>query len=113
MKKLSIGHGFNFRHTKLGLAVRAKFDAMVDDLMQELGAKPSDFYRWAITTRAGLLHVIPRGDWVACRFDDVEAAKGLGLGYFNQYSGKWNHHYDEGAGEQEINEFRKQLERVL
>jgi hypothetical protein len=48
------------------------------------------------------IHVID-GDWIACRFDDVEKAKehfgvrGLGCGRLNPYSGKWNWHHFEYA----------------
>lgn len=67
---------------------------------------------YAIETKAGPLHVTPfpwdpessqGGAWIACRFEDVDAARRvfgvtrLGTGArLNPYSGKWN--FMEGLG---------------
>jgi hypothetical protein len=106
--KLFVGKGWNRRPTKLGLATRAKFDEMVIVALRELGATETGrFYKWQIMTKHGLLEINPNGTWIACRFDDTEAGK--------KFSGhwKWNHHYDEGAGEREVAFFRRQLEAIL
>jgi hypothetical protein len=54
-------------------------------------------YRFAITTRAGLLNVRICGDYgltVFCRFEEPERARAAGIPC-NPHSGKWNHHYGE------------------
>ena len=52
----------------------------------------STAYEWSITTKAGLLQISVGDDCCICtRFDNVEAAKALGLGdKLNPHSGKWN-----------------------
>ena len=107
--KLSVGRGFNRRTTKLGLAIQAKFDAMVIEVLRDLGAThtPTAMYQWKIMTKHGQLGITPRGHCVMCRFEDSEAGKKF-CGHW-----KWNHHYHEGAGAYDVASFRRQLEAIL
>jgi hypothetical protein len=50
---------------------------------------------------------------IMCRFAEPTRAKVFGLNWLNEYSGKWNHHYEVGAGSEELHEFKRQLERIL
>lgn len=54
--------------------------------------RPGENYEWAVLTKAGDLLVSISDDCCVCtRFEDVEAAKKLGLGdRLNPHSGKWN-----------------------
>ena len=65
------------------------------------GGIPCDgIYQYVFYTRGGPLRVKPFGDWVACRFDDIELAKRAGVP-FNSLNGKCNFHDTltvEGAG---------------
>jgi len=52
-------------------------------------------YELSLQTKAGELRISPMGDWIACRFTDVDLAKTT-LGddpSLNRHSGKWNFHY--------------------
>jgi hypothetical protein len=111
-KKLSIGRGMKRRLTKAGIAAEDRFKKLVDAYLATIGTK-STYYEWAVETRAGMLSLTAYGHWIACRFEDVERAKVFGLGYLNPHSGKWNHHYEIGAGEAELEDFKRQLGRLL
>ncbi len=119
-KKLTIGRGIHSRLTKAGVAADARFDALVNAYLESLGARiqhPLDSpypSRWHLETKAGALGVTSYGHWIACRFEYPARAKAfVGTFGLNEYSGKWNHHYDVGAGEREIEDFKRQLRRVL
>lgn len=107
--KLSVGKGFNRRATKLGLKVQAEFDAMVIEVLRELGATPTPdaMYQWRILTKHGPLGMSAHGDWIACRFEDYETGKRF-CGHW-----KWNHHFHEGAGRPEVNHFVRLLKAIL
>lgn len=50
--------------------------------------------RYTLVTRAGALNVTAYDTWIACRFDDVEAAKKVArTGILNPFSGKYNFMY--------------------
>ena len=108
-KKLSIGKGWNRRPTKLGMKIRAEFDVKVAAMLRELRATPTPeaMYMWRIETKHGPLGISTHGTWIACRFEDSDAGKKF-CGHW-----KWNHHYDEGAGDDEVASFRRQLESIL
>jgi hypothetical protein len=96
---------------------------LVAEHLIRLGAKPGGEvpfgilglpYDFVLETKCGLLGVSPYDNWVACRFRDVERAKaGTVSGYFNPYSGKWNHHYYEWPPQEALADFVRQLNEVL
>lgn len=115
-KRLSVGSGWNRRVTKYGLKVQAAFKAMVEERIRALGAAraPADGpYEarkrdWSIETVHGRLWLTVYGDWIAGLWDDWSRAKEAG-----HYHWKWNHHYDEGAAEAEVEAFARVLDRLL
>jgi hypothetical protein len=112
--KLVIGRGMKQRLTKAGLRAEEHFKKLADAYLATVGTKPGRLgYEWNVETRAGTLSLTAYGHSIAGRFGDVERAKALGLGYLNPYSGKWNHHYEIGAAEAELEDFKRQLGRVL
>lgn len=71
---------------------------LVRDFLLGLGAAPGkNGYDFRVETACGPLDVQLYPEWVACRFEDVEAAKSClphGSGdRLNPHSGKWNFHY--------------------
>lgn len=103
------------RPTKEDKAKGEAFVRGVETLLTTLGAKPAEFYRFTIETKAGMLRVSPYPDWVACRFEDVDRAVAL-LGKainLNECSGKWNHHYYGTSLEDALADFERCLRRVL
>ena len=94
---------------------RKKFDfpAAVAASLRRLGARPAKCYDLELDTVAGTLRVTPYQNWIACRFDDVEAAKQrVGFGALNPWSGKWNWHF-ERPDANDVEFFAKQIERLL
>lgn len=83
-------------------------------MLQSLGAQPAEYsYPWQLQSVAGVLRLHPYDNWLACRFEDVAAAKALvGHGQLNPYSGKWNWHFDQPNAE-DVAFLRTQLERIL
>lgn len=73
--------------------------AAVDAWLIAHGATPSASIRmFRIDTILGPLYITAYDDWIACCFDNVQAAKThygvTTLGSrLNPYSGKWNWHY--------------------
>ena len=55
------------------------------------GVREKGVYTYVLKTRGGPLRLKPMGDWVACRFDDIEAAKRAGVP-FNPLNGKCKFH---------------------
>lgn len=48
---------------------------------------------YQLNTNIGILSIGIKDGWIACRFEDVEKAKGANLGdRLNPFSGKWNWH---------------------
>ena len=43
------------------------------------GVRDDGIYPFVLHTRGGTLRLKPLGDWVACRFDDIELAKRAGV----------------------------------
>ena len=94
---------------------RKKFDfpAVVAANLLRLGARPAKCYDWELDTVAGTMRLTPYDTWIACRFDDVEAAKlRVRFGALNPWSGKWNWHYEQpNANDAEF--FAENIERLL
>jgi hypothetical protein len=108
--------------TKKQQAAAKEFIAAVEKGVVALGGRKKsaarltgDFLRGAeydIDTRFGPLLVVPYDDWVHTRFAEPGRAKAA-LMYVNPYSGKWNHHYNKGAGPSEAEYFLHQLASVV
>jgi hypothetical protein len=122
-KKLTIGSGMNRRLTKAGEAAELRFDALVNAYLATVGAPIPVAgvtsggvrfgYEWTVETKAGPYKCAARGHYIVGMFEDVDRAKASGLAAFNGYSGKWNHHFDVGAGEREVEFFRQRLNAIL
>ena len=94
---------------------RKKFDfqAAVAASLRHLGARSAQRYDWELDTVVGTLRVTPYDNWIACCFDDVEAAKQrVRFGTLNPWSGKWNWHF-ERPDANDVNFFAEQIERLL
>ena len=63
-----------------------------------------------LPTKAGPLSIIPYGNWLACRFQDVKAAVSLlrddpAGSHLNPYSGKFNFHFGRCTADEALEEF--------
>lgn len=91
----------NYADTKAGKLAGDRFNKRVEELLVSMGAtvvrhgsmvlgEPTNL---TLHTRAGPLHFSLYGDWIAARFDDVDAARRV-LGQphhrLNPHSGKFN-----------------------
>ncbi len=97
------------------MAKKQKFDfkAACEAMLRRLGATTGTHHDLAIPTVAGLLQCTPYADWLACAFDDVQAARAkVGHGTLNQFSGKWNWMYDK-PGPHDLAHLYTQLASVL
>jgi hypothetical protein len=107
------------RKSKRQLKLEEQFKAGVTAYLATLGGRPGRFYEQELDTPAGLLHVTAYGDWIACRFDDVELGKRFTHFYgpaCNPYSGKWNFIYGISGPfdpDQSLADFRRYLERLM
>ena len=111
-----------------------KFNAAVEKFILSIGGrkireKPGTRYvekcgpEFSIPTVAGELKVTPGGDWIACRFEDIDAAKRLMPAWprsrsarLNGFSGKWNFTSARGGklnGEDSFAAFKFELEPLL
>lgn len=82
-----------------GIKRMTKFNEKVEKLVLQYGGVPSNFYKWEINTKAGLLLVnvhepMKSGIFsIFTRFDNpkkvIEVWPGLDI---NKHSGKWNFH---------------------
>lgn len=107
--RLTIGRGFKRRLTKAGVKADAHFDAIVNAYLATVGTKPGYLvYEWAVETTYGTLGVSSHGHWIACCFADWPRAKAAGFTHW-----KWNHHWDVGAAEAELEHFKRQLGPIL
>lgn len=74
--------------------------------------------RMALQTICGILHVTPYGNWIACRFYDVDAAVAH-FGYdrvhgrLNPCSGKWNFHFTAIPAADALAEFEAEVLPLL
>lgn len=89
------------RPTKKQLArAEERFKTALTEYVIGKGARLGRFYDYELDTPAGLLHVSIYGNWIATRFDDVEAGKQFtercGVPC-NPYSGKWNFHFSTAS----------------
>lgn len=93
---------------------RFNFTQACTDLLQSLGAQPTEHsYPWILPTVAGVLRLHPYDNWLAGRFDDVEAAKAqVGHGQLNPFSGKWNWHFTDPTAA-DVAFLHEQLLRIL
>lgn len=90
------------------------FQDCVCTLLEKFGAEAvkGSTYDWVLKTRLGPLHVKAYDDWVACRFENIEAARSaLGQGRLNRHSGKWNWHFEQ-PGLDELMAFARELADV-
>jgi hypothetical protein len=89
--------------TKAQATLLALVEALV---LARGGRKPGSWYQMEILTKAGLLQVSVHDSvyspWIACRFQDVAAAREhfgvtalCSWHRLNPYSGKWNFHDGE------------------
>ena len=113
--KLTIGRGFKQQLTKAGVKAEAHFDSIVNAYLATIGKRPGRFsYDWTVETIVGSLNIGSRGHWIVCKFDRPDLAMAIGyLEWLNGYSGKWNHHYEIGAAEPELEHFKRQLGPLL
>lgn len=86
------------RVTKKQLANNRKLSDLVGGFVMKHGGRMtyagSDTYfpDYVLPTNLGDLVVHVNGDWIHCRFEDVQrAVKVIGAGNMNPHSGKWNH----------------------
>jgi hypothetical protein len=78
--------------SKILLKAQAFFRHNVHEFIESVGAlKQADGFM--LNTPIGLLNIWIFENWIACRFDDVEAATVFSRGVSNRFSGKWNWHY--------------------
>jgi hypothetical protein len=107
--KLTIGKGANMRVTKAGAKAEAHFDAIVNAYLATVGTKPGRLlYEWTVETIAGPLGLSSHGHWIAGCFEDWPRAKALGHSHW-----KWNYHYEVGAAERELEDFKYRLGLIL
>ena len=70
-----------------------------------------------LPTVCGSLRVVPYGNWIACRFSDVAAARNrLPHGpcdRLNPHSGKWNWHFAAMTAESAFATFEAEVRRLL
>jgi hypothetical protein len=74
--------------------------------------------KMALQTICGTLHITPYGNWIACRFHDVQAAVARfgyhpSYGRLNPWSGKWNFHFAAIAAEDALAEFEAEVLPLL
>jgi hypothetical protein len=104
--------------TKAELAREAAFNERFREWLKALGAKPGQYHEFDLDTKFGQLGITPYGDWVACRFEDVERAKAglphrFGVDRLNPFSGKWNHHYFDWPLNEAFADFVREINDIL
>lgn len=82
-----------------------KFNNKVGKIVLALGGIPDTFYKWVIETKAGKLYIsvheaeASKLFSIFCRFDDAKLANEIlpenCKGNLNNYSGKWNFHFQD------------------
>jgi hypothetical protein len=101
--------------TKKLIAAQEKFTANVVAYIVGKGATPGRHEEYELATNIGVLKITPYDNWIACRFDDVEAAQLFCA--CNKYSGKWNFHYSDDVATlstaSTIGDFMNEIERLL
>ncbi len=91
------------------------FSLDVNEKLEKLGATEEGRRQWLLQTRLGPLNICAGAHHVFMVFDDVElAAVELGRNdHFNDYSGKWNMHWERGTSNwRMLADFSRQLDRV-
>lgn len=77
----------------------------------------SNVHDLTLATKAGELHITPYGEWIACRFENIELAKRYlpaGPGHrLNPNSGKWNWHFGRETANYAFSCFTTELTPLL
>ncbi len=84
------------------------FIVLVDDYLQEIGAKfDTGLERWILETPLGELGISVWSDSIVTRFQDVDRADlpSLPGPTLNRYSGKWNFHWSDTKLDQSTGKF--------
>jgi hypothetical protein len=112
------------RKTKAVIAAEEQFNLLVRVAACALGGTcvthvNGDAATLTFETTVGPLHITPLGNWIACRFEDVEQAKSsknMWQVMLNPSSGKWNWHFSGYAlapGMTEVLQFAAALRTLL
>jgi hypothetical protein len=109
------------RITKKVLESQERHKARVEAFLESLGAVRGEGYdldRWRLQTPLGEMMIHPYENWIACRFEDVEAAFAWAskntLHLPNRYSGKWNWHwFDTPLDLKPEEEFQRMVRKIL
>jgi hypothetical protein len=74
-------------------------------------------WEYKLQTAAGPLRVQPRGNWIACRFEDVERARkvlpNVFQSRFNNHSGKWNFWFGRITARDAFEQFFSELHDLV
>ena len=93
--------------------LKFEFKTACEAMLHRLGAVPGTHRDLMIPTVAGPLQCTAYPDWLACVFDDVNAARArVGAGTLNPFSGKLNWMYDK-PGPQDLVHLYEQVARVV
>jgi hypothetical protein len=87
-------------NAKALLKAQERFKAALTEYVISKGARPSKSYDYEVATPAGPLLISVYGNWIACRFEDLELGRlaSTTTGQTcNPYSGKWNFHFCDGS----------------
>lgn len=87
-------------NAKALLKAQGRFKSALTEYVFSKGARPSKSYDYEVATPAGPLLISIYGNWIACRFDNVELGRlaSASTGQCcNPYSGKWNFHFCDGS----------------
>lgn len=106
------------RSVSVGSSVeRQRFNHLVGMCLLRAGAKPPARSQaisiWSISTRAGVLYVTPLGIKILCRFEEPARASELLVGSTRLgQNGEWNFVFSAGAGRDQVEEFRRELQLI-
>ena len=87
-------------NAKALLKAQKRFKNALTEYIVGKGARPSKSYDFELATPAGSLLITVYGNWIACRFDNVELGRLASASTgrrCNPYSGKWNFHFCDGS----------------
>lgn len=98
------------------MATKFNFQRACDEMLKGLGAMPpsdAEPFHWLLQTSGGQMKCHVFSDWLACRFEDVAAAKNaIHSGSLNPYSGKWNWHFVKPTQE-DVEALRVEIQSIL
>jgi len=89
------------------------FDTGIIEIVLRLGGWQGVREALYIKTLAGPLRVLPKWDYVDCRFDDPRAASQLTVDPVDPQTGEWNHEYLGKSIRTALKEFEETLRKVL